>query len=114
TSLTISIVPVYAGATDKNNFLERKVHEQYRELKDVLKDFETSYRVSIMFNSKFVEKIRIPLTRVIEKKTIETALSSVLTPENITYKKVGEKFYIINGNNSKIERDIKGSADAAV
>jgi len=74
------------------------VNEQFRPLKDVLKELEKAYKVSIMFNSKQIEKIKIPVKREIKKETIETALTSLLSPSNITYKKIGDQFYIINTN----------------
>ena len=112
-SLTLDFAPAQAGVP-RPNLLEIRKYEQYRELKHVLKELETTYRVSIMFNSQFVEKFKIPVSRVIEKKTIETALTSLLTPERITYKKIGDKFYIINGNNEKVVFGPKGAASPAI
>jgi len=78
--------------------ITKEATEQFKPLKDILKEFEKSYRVSIMFDSKLVERIRIPVNREINKETIETALSTLLSPSNIKFKKVADKFYIINMN----------------
>lgn len=75
--------------------------EQFRPLKDVLRDLEKSYKVSIMFNSRLVEKIKIPVKHDLKKESIEKALKSLPLPNDISFKKIGEKFYIINVNDKK-------------
>jgi TonB-linked SusC/RagA family outer membrane protein len=86
--------------------IKKEANEQFKPLKDILRDFEKSYRVSIMFDSKLVEKVQIPVDREINKQTIETALTTLLRPSNINYKKVAEKFYIINMNDKSVSAGI--------
>lgn len=101
-SLAFSHAQSFAFRAVKSNYRTSETIEQFRPLKEVLKDLEKSFKVSIMFNSRQVENIKIPLNRAVKRETIETALKSILTPENITFKKIGDKFYIINAKETKL------------
>ena len=83
-------------ASSKNEQPEIKTQESNKTkyLKNALLEMETKYKVSIMYNSELVKSIKVPDE---DKKnaSLENALHDLLNPSGLTFKKLGENFYVI-------------------
>ncbi|SHG01776.1 SusC/RagA family TonB-linked outer membrane protein [Pedobacter caeni] len=100
-SLVFSRAQSYALLPTANHGVSRPAARQFKPLKEALKELEQSHKVSIMFDSKLAEKVRVYVQENPGKETIETVLTNMLTPVNINYKKIAEQFYVINFKESK-------------
>ncbi|WP_026898207.1 SusC/RagA family TonB-linked outer membrane protein [Daejeonella oryzae] len=74
-----------------------KDRTQNKLLKDVLKELEEIHKVSIMFNSKLIEKVSVPADASI-REGLEATLTRLLESTNFKFKKISNEFYIINSN----------------
>jgi TonB-linked SusC/RagA family outer membrane protein len=82
----------------------KKDVQQYQPLSIALVNLEKKHKASIMFDSKRAENIKVKLEAVAAKESLETCLNKLLTPVNLNYKKINDKFYVINFND-KVEKN---------
>ncbi|MES2731131.1 MAG: TonB-dependent receptor [Bacteroidota bacterium] len=80
-----------------------------RQLRDVLNDLRSQYRVDILFSDQMVEGQTVPATAVNWKAKLEKNLSSILKPCGLQYKKAKDGTYLItrpaNNKKAELERD---------
>ncbi|WP_246168822.1 SusC/RagA family TonB-linked outer membrane protein [Rudanella paleaurantiibacter] len=69
-----------------------------RQLKDVLTEFNSRYKVNILFERGAVEGMVVAPTAIRPKAGVEENLDNVLSPLGLRYKKVNENSYLIVGS----------------
>ena len=92
----------YARHLEAKHILKKEAL-QYQPLSDALVNLEKTFKASIMFNSKLAENIKVKVENTNSYEGIEKALNKLLTPINLNYKKISDKFYVINFNKEKTE-----------
>lgn len=106
----LSCFPQFLASSenDRQTITNREVNKT-KYLKDVLQEIETRYRVSIMYNSELVKSIEVSG----EDKnydSLESALRDLLDSSGLTFKKLGENFYVIRRDEDyfkKLPRKLK-------
>ena len=76
---------------------------QYQSLSVALVNLEKTYKASIMFDSKRAENIKVKVESTNTADGLEKTLNKLLAPVNLNYKKISDKFYVINFNEKKSE-----------
>lgn len=104
-SMVFSRVQSFAFVPESATTTPSEAMRQLMPLKDALKGLEKTHKVSIMFDSKLAENILVQTKEKPQHESIETALTNMLSPVNINYKKISEQFYVINFKDSKTSAD---------
>lgn len=104
-SMVFSRVQSFAFVPESATTTPSEGMRQLMPLKDALKGLEKIHKVSIMFDSKLAENILVQTKEKPQNESIETALTNMLSPVNINYKKISEQFYVINFKDSKTSAD---------
>jgi dihydroneopterin aldolase len=88
----------FAYRAESSTIYSGNVSNQSKLLKNVIQDLEKEYKVSIMFDSKLVDKIYVPDNHDLSRGGIEATLAPLLELYNFKFKKIADKFYIINND----------------
>lgn len=78
-----------------------------RSLKRILKDLEVKFDVRFGYLDEAVEDKSVPESVPVNATSVEEALDNLLTPLGLVYRKLGERFYLIQDQATK---DIEASA----
>ncbi|MDN5213530.1 SusC/RagA family TonB-linked outer membrane protein [Fulvivirgaceae bacterium BMA12] len=83
-------------ASSKNDQPEIKTQETNgaKYLRTALQEMEAKYKVSIMYNSELVKSIKVPDDHK-SYTSVENALYDLLSTRGLSFKKLGENFYVI-------------------
>ena len=84
------------------NHIFKKEFFQYQSLSVALLKLQKTYNASIMFDSQRAENIKVPVETTKSKYGLEKTLDELLIPINLNYKKISDKFYVINFNEKLI------------
>ncbi len=96
-------------------YLPKNEDKQYQSLTVALVNLEKTYKASIMFDSKRAENIKVKIERTNSNEGLEQTLHKLLTPVNLNYKKISDKFYVINFNEKKsVNKFANNTANEAV
>ncbi len=76
---------------------------QYQSLSVALLNIEKTYKASIMFDSKRADNVKVKVESINSSDGLEKTLKKLLAPVNINYKKISDKFYVINFNEENTE-----------
>ncbi len=88
------------------NYVSKKETLQYQSLSVALINLEKTYKASIMFDSKRAENIKVKIENNNNTDDLEKTLTKLLAPVNLNYKKISDKFYVINFDEKKTQNKI--------
>ncbi|TRX59941.1 TonB-dependent receptor [Fulvivirga sp. M361] len=81
-------------STEKVSYQPVRTGEEMSVLKDVLSELETTFDVSIMYNSELVDGITVRKSGYVSN-SIEKRLGETLNSTGLKFKKIGQKFFVI-------------------
>ena len=79
--------------------LSRPAQEQKQDLKKVLEEVGTQYQVNFIFDNRLVDQKMATLPR--KSDPLEVALQQLLTPLDLSFKKLDEQHYVIKKSEHK-------------
>ena len=79
--------------------LSRPSQEQKQDLKKVLEEVSTQYQVNFIFDNRLVDQKMTTLPR--KSDPLEVALQQLLTPLDLSFKKLDEQHYVIKKSEHK-------------
>lgn len=91
------------------NYVSKKETLQYQSLSVALINLEKIYKASIMFDSKRAENIKVKIENNNNTEGLEKTLTKLLAPVNLNYKKISDKFYVINFDEKKNQNKLSTS-----
>ena len=91
------------------NYVSKKETPQYQSLSVALINLEKTYKASIMFDSKRAENIKVKIENNNNTEGLEKTLTKLLAPVNLNYKKISDKFYVINFDEKKNQNKLSTS-----